>query len=1359
MYGQAENVENSTQLDPPQEALDAKHIHAEVPKSLLLQDSATDGDEVELDSPVQESDEERAPEIHLEQPEQSLVIDPSAESLAEQTSAASDEATAPSQEVIDAEEIKDEALSDQVTPQPGDIVESYPPINENAENRAHGILPDEPEQSLATEPSAESPTHQPSVTINDQTDAPQESLDAEATLAEVSNLPARQNPAQPGDVVELDSSTNENTVEDLGQIDPAPIENSLVQVSDAGSPTNEHHTDPDAVTTATIDPSTTQSEDSVEPDLLVINDADDDNIPVVYTPKSEGQVMIENSVSIADGQSHESLDRVVDTEETIAQPHLAAEAAAIYTDDVAPPPAVCQIKGESSTSDIDVVIDGENYSREAPGLSSEHSSGQVNETAISDESHEIQNARTDPSQIPLENAESRALPTHPIIEESCAVASDHLEESPAHIPVETLPGEQNPAHLGDVIVSALPSNTNAEDPAPQIALEQPEHTDTLVDESSILANVVEFDSSSNENAEEQAPETDFEQSGQSLAIEPSAESLAEQTSAASDEARAPSQEVIDAEEIKNEASSDQVTPQPGDVVESHPPINENAENRAHGILPDEPEQPLATEPSAESLTHQLSATFNDNPVASQESLDAEATLAEVSDLPARQNPVQPGDVVELDSSTNEDAEGQEIVSEPPERSDVQPVNDEVSNLPVDQNSGRPGDEVEMDLPIIEDSAERALEKVAEQPDPSLANELSAPIPAEQTSAISDATPPQQEVLDAEQIRAEDPKSLALQESTPDGDEVELDSPVRENAEELSPEIQLVVDPSAKSLDEQTSAPFNDASAASQDTPTTEAIQTDLSDLTLDHNSAEPGQVVESVSPINEKAEGQVPEMVSEQPEKSPAIEPSAGSLAEQTSVASDEATAASQGTLDAEEAILTSAGEGATPTVTTSSAGEHDDSPPQTSLTATEQPSNVIAANSDPETTPVMDIDSATDSAQKLAESHTPINLLKTALVNASGPKKPVLALKNIHDSYLPSFLDSPPPSSTSVPKPPINPATAKVWPATPAVSNIQREIILPARMQRISAISTSSAHTLFMKDLATFTFSPSHPQIPKPPPGIDSTNTNPVVPRQSPPSTPPRVAKPDCEYTSSSPSNRAKSMSNRHKLVKPYPSLKRTRATASPDRRNRRSSYRSVTFRDKDDSPTNGGTRVVDRNRSMKLSEFGLRSKLSKRRSGRLEQNNDLADAFAIIEVSDALPYSPRADRYINPTLSRRLSSSVKDILQKRQNRDNLSRSPLGDVYMAEDFHFDVEKELANLPGSSPEDAFQAAEIRTPGPSVEGENDNRPDSQNVRNSVESKGSSKESFLSNDPKGKKSRRVRSRLAEATLSITDKIVRN
>ncbi|KAA1119623.1 hypothetical protein PGT21_030275 [Puccinia graminis f. sp. tritici] len=379
-------------------------------------------------------------------------------------------------------------------------------------------------------------------------------------------------------------------------------------------------------------------------------------------------------------------------------------------------------------------------------------------------------------------------------------------------------------------------------------------------------------------------------------------------------------------------------------------------------------------------------------------------------------------------------------------------------------------------------------------------------------------------------------------------------------------------------------------------------------------------------------------------------------------------------------------------------------------------------------------------------------------LVNAAVGTKPALAPKNLSELHLATFLSTPPVSSTSVPQPPINlSANGKAWPAAPAVSNVHREVILPARMKKISTISTSSARTLFMKDLATFAFpfSPPEPLTRKPVINSEAPTTSPTVPT----SPPPRAPQTHHQNISSSPSTRAKSISSRHKLIKPYPSLKRTRATESPDHRSRRSSYRSFTFLNTIAPQATDGARGVHRTRSIKMSEFGLGHKSHKRRSARPEQNNDLGDAFAIIEMSDAMPYTPRSDRYVNPTISRRLSTSVKDILQKRNNRHNLlGKSPLDDVYLAEDFHFDMERELANLPESLSEEEFQTVEIATAGPSVPRDNQSRLEDHNVRRSVETNQSTKPS-ASDDRKGKKHRRVRSKLAEATISIADKIIRN
>jgi len=402
--------------------------------------------------------------------------------------------------------------------------------------------------------------------------------------------------------------------------------------------------------------------------------------------------------------------------------------------------------------------------------------------------------------------------------------------------------------------------------------------------------------------------------------------------------------------------------------------------------------------------------------------------------------------------------------------------------------------------------------------------------------------------------------------------------------------------------------------------------------------------------------------------------------------------------------------------------------------------------------------DSDANSIQKPLEEKKGDNLPKAALADATVDNNPTLPPKSILASYLPVFLDSPPPSLTSVPKPPADRAiAAKVWPGAPAVSNVKREILLPARMKKLSMASTSSRHSLFVKDLATFSFPSFIPTTPKP---VLNDNTSPVVSAKGPSTPVPCVSPPQNLDTSPSPPTRPKSMSSRHsKLVKPYPSLKRTRVADSVDHRAWRSSYRSVTFRNKNDPPVVDEASMVQRARSHKLIEFGTRPHSSKRRSTRMEQNNDLSDAFAIIQLSDATTYNPRADRYVNPTLSRRLSTSVKDIIQKRQNRDILKKSPLDDVYVAEDFHFDLDKELANLSESFSEDDFEPVELGAAGPSGSGQRESRiREESNVRRSVDSRPSIKESVLSNDPKGKKHHRIRSKLAGATISLSDKIAR-
>ncbi|KNZ44329.1 uncharacterized protein VP01_927g3 [Puccinia sorghi] len=441
--------------------------------------------------------------------------------------------------------------------------------------------------------------------------------------------------------------------------------------------------------------------------------------------------------------------------------------------------------------------------------------------------------------------------------------------------------------------------------------------------------------------------------------------------------------------------------------------------------------------------------------------------------------------------------------------------------------------------------------------------------------------------------------------------------------------------------------------------------------------------------------------------------------------------------------------------------------------------------------TPQLDVPPATEPSTMAssAEAKSDLKSGKHADSDANSIQEPLektivdnnsaLPSKSAMSSYLRAFLDSPPPSSTSVPKPPVDQATtAKVWPGAPAVSNVKREILLPARMKKLSMASTSSRHSLFVKDLAAFSFPSFIPATPKP---TLNDSTSPVISTTGP-STPVPCVSPlqNLDASPSSPT-KAKPMNyRRSKLVKLSPSLKRARVVDSVDHRAWRSSYRSATLRNKNAPPVIDGASMVQRTRSHKLLEFGIRPHSPKKRSTRMEQNNDLSDAFAIIQLSDATTYNPRADRYVNPTLGRRLSTSVKDIVLKRQNRDLLKKAPLDDVYVAEgeffsclpmnsieysdtshcaDFHFDLDKELANLPESFSEDDFEPVELGTAGPSGSSQRESRiHEESNFRRSVDSKPSTKESVLSNDPKGKKHHRIRSKLAGATISLSDKTAR-
>lgn len=408
-------------------------------------------------------------------------------------------------------------------------------------------------------------------------------------------------------------------------------------------------------------------------------------------------------------------------------------------------------------------------------------------------------------------------------------------------------------------------------------------------------------------------------------------------------------------------------------------------------------------------------------------------------------------------------------------------------------------------------------------------------------------------------------------------------------------------------------------------------------------------------------------------------------------------------------------------------------------------------------------------SAEKTADISEPAPEKPGAeTLKASEPASPTSPPPTIYHSSSPAFLSSPTPSMTTTPRPLVDPAAiVKHHQIAPIVSNIQREIILPARMKKLSMISVDSSRSLFTKDLIyAFTFSGSESAVNKLKQDHVADHTTPNVPHQSSSAAPPHQADTDDEFSPTIHGG-AKSFTAKHKLIKPHPSLKRSRSTDV--RAQQRSSHRSGVSRNANNSfnPYNSIRRY--RPKSLRLSEFGLQPSRRESRKARPEQNNDLGDSFALIERSDALTYSTEDDRYVNPTLSRRLSTSVKDIIHKRNNRGtlHLTSSPLDDIFIAEEFEFDVERELANLspaPVKPEEDAHLLAQNRVQ--SSEADEEPRRSSHrhrggarpgpSVRISVDSKPSTRGSCLSDDQNHRKHYRIRSKLTEVADKIAESL---
>ncbi|KAI8459903.1 hypothetical protein BY996DRAFT_6409846 [Phakopsora pachyrhizi] len=145
--------------------------------------------------------------------------------------------------------------------------------------------------------------------------------------------------------------------------------------------------------------------------------------------------------------------------------------------------------------------------------------------------------------------------------------------------------------------------------------------------------------------------------------------------------------------------------------------------------------------------------------------------------------------------------------------------------------------------------------------------------------------------------------------------------------------------------------------------------------------------------------------------------------------------------------------------------------------------------------------------------------------------------------------------------------------------------------------------------------------------------------------------------------------------------------------------------------------------------------------------------DSFTLIERSDVPVGRTPRNLNVNPPLSRRLSTSVKEIMQKRQSRIVASKKTSNSLYeipLGDDFHLDIENELDNI--------LNAVEADNRGGLVNSEVDKSFDADNSqirRPSCDSRRSFLSSSTCDDPKGKKTHKIRRKIAVAAVSLADK----
>ncbi|MBW0479582.1 hypothetical protein O181_019297 [Austropuccinia psidii MF-1] len=301
-----------------------------------------------------------------------------------------------------------------------------------------------------------------------------------------------------------------------------------------------------------------------------------------------------------------------------------------------------------------------------------------------------------------------------------------------------------------------------------------------------------------------------------------------------------------------------------------------------------------------------------------------------------------------------------------------------------------------------------------------------------------------------------------------------------------------------------------------------------------------------------------------------------------------------------------------------------------------------------------------------------------------------------------PAFLSTPPPSMLSIPKPPVNPTNISKYPPSLIVTNITREVILPPVMKPPSLISLKSSQSTFFQASESVVLICSSTLTPRSQHGEDNVNLPTAIP---------------CVAASSSIQTQASLI-----VPQPTPKAELRPAASIPSRRKLVKRFTNDGYM----SPTSAAakTRILTKPKTRPISNFESQSAakslipvLSRPISCRGHPDVNIApirspkrvlkgvtlvdptappalstrssaeglievDSFTLIDKPNKAAHHDNND-FGSAKLRRRLTNSVKDMLQRRHSRTAklASLSPaLKEVPIANDFHFDVDRVMANV-------------------------------------------------------------------------------